>query len=156
MQVRSLGGEGNGNPLQYSCLENAMDRGAWRATVHGVAKESHNWSNLAQSQRLEEGSSFLPFSFPVLLPQVPPTQAICPFFPRVQSNWRQMEMGKNINHHPSAEHRKLKGRKKLHLPLHSIYQSNLCHNHSACFHTYSVLNKINLSKPVIAFFVRLF
>ena len=29
---------GNGNPLQYSCLENPMDRGAWRATVHGVTK----------------------------------------------------------------------------------------------------------------------
>ena len=33
--------EGNGNPLQYSCLENPMDRGAWQATVHGVAK---NWT----------------------------------------------------------------------------------------------------------------
>ena len=32
-------GEGNGNPLQYSCLGNPMDRGAWRATVHGVAKQ---------------------------------------------------------------------------------------------------------------------
>ena len=31
-------GEGNGNPLQYSCLENSMDRGAWQATVHGVAE----------------------------------------------------------------------------------------------------------------------
>ena len=31
-------GEGNGNPVQYSCLENPMDRGAWWATVHGVAK----------------------------------------------------------------------------------------------------------------------
>ena len=31
-------GEGNGNPLQYSCLENSMDKGAWQATVHGVAK----------------------------------------------------------------------------------------------------------------------
>ena len=30
--------EGHGNPLQYSCLENSMDRGAWRATVYGVAK----------------------------------------------------------------------------------------------------------------------
>ena len=30
-------GEGNGNPLQYSRLENSMDRGAWQATVHGVA-----------------------------------------------------------------------------------------------------------------------
>ena len=29
---------GHGNPLQYSCLENPMDRGAWRATIHGVAK----------------------------------------------------------------------------------------------------------------------
>ena len=34
---RFLGG-GHGNPLQYSCLENPMDRGAWRATVHGIAK----------------------------------------------------------------------------------------------------------------------
>ena len=32
-------GEGNGTPLQYSCLENPMDRGAWWATVHGVAKK---------------------------------------------------------------------------------------------------------------------
>ena len=31
-------GEGNGNPFQYSCLEDPTDRGAWRATVHGVAK----------------------------------------------------------------------------------------------------------------------
>ena len=36
---RSLG-EGNGNLLQYSCLENPTDRGAWQAIVHGVAKES--------------------------------------------------------------------------------------------------------------------
>ena len=34
-------GEGNGNPLQYSCLEHPMDRGAWQATVHEVAK---NWT----------------------------------------------------------------------------------------------------------------
>ena len=34
---RSLG-EGNGNPLQYSCLENPMDRGAWWATVYGITK----------------------------------------------------------------------------------------------------------------------
>ena len=35
-------GEGNGNPLQYSCLGNLMDRGAWRATVHGVSRVGHN------------------------------------------------------------------------------------------------------------------
>ena len=35
---RRFPGEGNGNPLQYSCLENPMDRGAWYSTIHGVAK----------------------------------------------------------------------------------------------------------------------
>ena len=35
-------GEGNGNPLQYSCLENPMDRGAWQATVHRVARVGHD------------------------------------------------------------------------------------------------------------------
>ena len=38
-------GEGNGNPLQYSCLESPMDRGAWEATVHGVAKSRTQLSN---------------------------------------------------------------------------------------------------------------
>ena len=41
---RSQGG-GHGNPLQYSCLENSMDRGAWRATVHRVTK---SWTQLKQ------------------------------------------------------------------------------------------------------------
>ena len=35
-------GEGNGKPLQYSCLENPMDRGAWKATVSGVARAMHD------------------------------------------------------------------------------------------------------------------
>ena len=38
-------GVGNGNPLQYSCLENSMDREAWRATVHGVAKSRTQLNN---------------------------------------------------------------------------------------------------------------
>ena len=41
---RSLGG-GNSTPLQYSCLENPMDRGAWWATVHGVAKSQTRLSD---------------------------------------------------------------------------------------------------------------
>ena len=49
-------GEGNGNPLQYSCLENPMDRGAWRATVHGVARVRHD---LALSFFLSPASEFL-------------------------------------------------------------------------------------------------
>ena len=48
MQVQSLGWEdstagGNGNPPQYSCLENPMDRGAWQATVHRVAESDMTW-----------------------------------------------------------------------------------------------------------------
>ena len=51
--------EGNGNPLHYSCLENPMDRGAWRATVHGVAK-SHIWlSNFALPQHQRGYSKLL-------------------------------------------------------------------------------------------------
>ena len=42
--VGKIPGEGNGNPLQYSCLEDPMDRGAWWATVHGVAK---SWTRLS-------------------------------------------------------------------------------------------------------------
>ena len=50
-QVKSLGQEdspreGNGNPLQCSCLDNYMDRGAWRATVHGDAKSRTQLSDL--------------------------------------------------------------------------------------------------------------
>ena len=47
--IQSLGwedplGEGNGNPLQYSCLENPKDRGTWQTTVHGVEK---SWTQLS-------------------------------------------------------------------------------------------------------------
>ena len=50
---RSPGG-GHGNPLQYSCLENPMDRGAWCATVHRVAKR-HDRATQQQQQKLEDG-----------------------------------------------------------------------------------------------------
>ena len=48
-------GEGNGNPLQYYCLENPMDRGAWKAIVHGVAK-SRTWLSDFTSLHLRLGS----------------------------------------------------------------------------------------------------
>ena len=49
-QIRFLGwkdppGEGNDNPFQYSCLENPMDRGAWRATVHGLTRVKQRLSD---------------------------------------------------------------------------------------------------------------
>ena len=44
-ELGTFPGEGNGNPFQYSCLGNPMDRGAWQATVHGVAKSLTRPSN---------------------------------------------------------------------------------------------------------------
>ena len=58
MWVRSLDREdpldldlGNGNPLQYSCLENSMDRGVWRTTAHGVAKSQTGLSTHTQQKQ---------------------------------------------------------------------------------------------------------
>ena len=44
---RQVHGEGNGSPLQYSCLENPMDRGAWLAAVHGVARSQTQLSDFS-------------------------------------------------------------------------------------------------------------
>ena len=71
-QVQSLGWEdppreGNDNPLQYCCLENPMDRGAWRATVHGVTKSQTRLSHkhvhiLVFIQRVaQQNIKFVPF-----------------------------------------------------------------------------------------------
>ena len=51
---RRFPGEGNGNPLQYSCLGNPMGRGAWWATVHGVARVGHDLAT-KQQQQIETG-----------------------------------------------------------------------------------------------------
>ena len=52
-------GEGNGNPLQYSLLENSMDRGAWWATVHGIAnswtQHTHTHTLTAPGEEMDEG-----------------------------------------------------------------------------------------------------
>ena len=47
-------GEGSGNPLQYSCLENSVDRGAWWATVHGVAKNQTRLRDRATKHTMEQ------------------------------------------------------------------------------------------------------
>ena len=61
IQVQSLGREDspeerNGNPLQYSCLENSMDRGAWQAAVHGGRKVRHDLATKQQQFRDLEAS----------------------------------------------------------------------------------------------------
>ena len=53
-------GAGNGNPLQYSCLENPMDRGAWWATVHGLAK---SWTQLKWLSTSTLNTPFCSFLF---------------------------------------------------------------------------------------------
>ena len=50
-------GEGHGNPLQYSCLENSMERGAWGAVVHGVTKSQTWLNNCCRSQYLRNQAS---------------------------------------------------------------------------------------------------
>ena len=50
-----LGGEGNGNPLQYSCLENPMDRGAWWTSVHGVTQSRTRLKWLSMHACIGEG-----------------------------------------------------------------------------------------------------
>ena len=55
--IYSSYGEGNGTPLQYSCLENPMDGGAWWAAVHGVAESR------TRLKRLSSSSSILAMSF---------------------------------------------------------------------------------------------
>ena len=69
-QVQSLGqedppGDGNGNPLQYSCLENPMDRGTWWATVHEVAKSRTRLSDFttASVQQSDSAVHMSPYVF---------------------------------------------------------------------------------------------
>ena len=56
-------GEGNGNPLQYSSLENPMDRGAWQATVHRVAKSLTRLKRLSTEQLLNNCEQLLNLYF---------------------------------------------------------------------------------------------
>ena len=52
-------GEGNGNPLQYSCLGHPMGRGAWQATVHGVAKSWTGLSDILSDRRKESKNEWI-------------------------------------------------------------------------------------------------
>ena len=56
-------GEGNGNPLQYSCLENPVDRGAWWAAVHGVAQSRTRLKRVSSSSSSPAFESLIHFEF---------------------------------------------------------------------------------------------
>ena len=67
-QIKTIGGEGNGTPLQYSCLENPVDGGAWQAAVHGVAKsDTTEWLHFhfhALEKEMATHSSVLAWRIP--------------------------------------------------------------------------------------------
>ena len=83
-QVWSLGGEdppggGNGNPFQYSRLENPLDRGVWQATVHGVTKsrtQLSGWVHTHKSHHLSHFKNFMYFDWGWLLYNVVLVSAI--------------------------------------------------------------------------------
>ena len=52
---------GQGNPLQYSCVQNLTDRGAWQATIHGAAGVRYDWSNLACMHALALSVGFVAY-----------------------------------------------------------------------------------------------
>ena len=74
-------GEGNGNPLQYSCLENSMEGGAWWATVHGVAKSRTQLGDFIYSLTLpwesDSASGSLPAQWKLLLAPMHASQSYC-------------------------------------------------------------------------------
>ena len=93
-------GEGNGNPLQYSCLENPMDRGAWQATVHRVTK-SQTWLNNFTGK--EKKSQILP--------------RICTAFPGKRPQSLPAVRSPDCRHWVSNSEKGVKAFKKLWVPL---------------------------------------
>ena len=65
-------GEGNGNPLQFSCLENPMDRRGWQAAVYGFTRIGHDWRLSTQYMSIESGmlSNRLILSHSLLFPSI--------------------------------------------------------------------------------------
>ena len=71
-------GEGNGNPLQFSCLENPTDGGAWQATVHGVAKSRTRQNDFAVTGQLLPGR---------MCSQIAPSSASRRWLPSLSLSW---------------------------------------------------------------------
>ena len=96
-------GEGNGNPLQYSCLENPMDRGVWQATVHGVAKSRTRLSNFTSLSLARIFMSFNPLfhlllfwvsSLPFSKHRLSPYTILLPtYFPKYFSSFSLLSAG---------------------------------------------------------------
>ena len=71
-------GEGNGNPLQYSCLGNPMDRGAWQATGDGAARVRHDLATKESSFKSQISQTILRPSNPLLFTLITSTATTAP------------------------------------------------------------------------------
>ena len=137
---RSPGG-GHGNPLQHSCLENPMERGAWRATVHGAAKSQTRLKQLTHPQAAGERNSFLLSGSqpPLSTALSDPTPVHVTLQGRQASSQNQMEMRPLKFSVPGTVHGLQRGRRTEELQLsfmqrvwtlevgRSRFESCLCH-----------------------------
>ena len=86
-------GEGNGNPLQYSCLKNSMDRGAWRATVHGVTENLYlgqkSCPQISYTQRIAPGQVAACSVIEEVVPQQSPCRRAPGLLPGLSREGRQ-------------------------------------------------------------------
>ena len=99
MRVQSPGwddpsGGGNGNPFQYSCLENSMDRGAWRAAAHGVSQsQSQTTAEHAGMHRLMEPNQVTAYPQAFHAPRMPGTFLTSPQEQSICTPWSSSHGG---------------------------------------------------------------
>ena len=89
--MRICVGEGNGTPLQYSCLENPMDGGAWWAAVHGVAKSQTRLSDFTFTFHFHALEKEMATHFSVLAWRIPGTGAWWAAIYGVPQSWTRLQ-----------------------------------------------------------------
>ena len=99
-----ISGGGNGNPFQYSCLENSMDRKAWWATVHGATKR-HNWVTNGFNFCVEEWHHFLEYQL----------------YSSMQHSLASHGLWKMTDSYPSEENKR---RKQMLIILHLVFEDS--------------------------------
>ena len=88
-------GEGNGTPLQYSCLENPMDGGAWKAEVHGVARSRTRLSDFTFTFRFHALEKEMATHCSILALDIPWTEEPAGYNPR---GGKESDMTEQLNH----------------------------------------------------------
>ena len=135
-------GEGNGTPLQYSCLENPIDRGAWWAAVHGVAKSRTRLSDLtftfhfhALEKEMATHSSVLAWRIPgTVEPDGLPSMGSH----RVRHDWSDLAAAAAVFHRVCGT-------------TFSYIHSSV-NGHLGCFHVLTIVNSVAVNTEVHIFF----